>query len=310
MRFGIPTQVIDQRLIKDAAGDRHALTIDPVQPQSLATVFENDDFSTRRVDQPDSIAHYIVVNTARVPGLLHRRAIAAALDRAQIRTIAGGSYAGELSDGVVKPDLVLDYSRTGMWTGLLGKPIPAHEDPQYAESLLKQAERPLGTLQYDYPKTPTNDKLAASVVASLGRAGIEVRPNPIDYDDYLGVIFDPDAQGHLGQLAWGPDWPNASTIIPELFTPAGGFNLSRVEDPDFTENVRRALAETDRAAQASMWKELHRYAMARAWVVPTLHSRMQRLAGSGVRAASGKDHRPYLWPPYGAWPYPDLYLDR
>ncbi len=57
-----------------------------------------------------------------------------------------------------------------------------------------------------------------------------------------------------------------------------------------------------------MWKELHRRAMAQVWVVPTLFLRQQRLAGSRVRTASGDHHRPYLWSPYGAWPYPDLYI--
>ena len=95
-----------------------------------------------------------------------------------------------------------------------------------------------------------------------------------------------------------------------LFTPGGGFNLSRVDDPEFTDDVQRALAETDREAQASLWKELHRYAMSQAWVVPTLYSRSQRLVGSNVRAAAGKNDRVYFWMPYGAWPYADLYIDQ
>jgi peptide/nickel transport system substrate-binding protein len=309
VRFGISSSVIDHRMIKDSGADRHAVTIDAVQPQSLATVFEDERFRMRRIDQADPYAHYLVVNTARIPDLFHRRAIAAALDRAQLRTIAGGRYAGELSDGVVKPDLVIDHAATGLWTGLLGESVPAQGNPGYARELLDQADSSLGTLQYDYPQTTTNDKLAASVVASLGRAGIEVRPNPIGYDQYIGVIFDPAAEGHLAQLSWGPDWPNASTIIPELFTPSGGFNLSQVDDPEFSDDVQRALAETDREAQASLWKELHRYAMSQAWVVPTLYSRNQRLVGSRIRAAAGKNERVYLWMPYGAWPYADLYIE-
>ena len=49
---------------------------------------------------------------------------------------------------------------------------------------------------------------------------------------------------------WGPDWPNASTVIPELFTEAGGFNLSQVKDKAFAAKVQEAKINTDRAAQS------------------------------------------------------------
>jgi hypothetical protein len=44
------------------------------------------------------------------------------------------------------------------------------------------------------------------------------------------------------------------------------------------------------------------------WVVPTRFGREQRLAGSKVKAASGKDGQVYIWAPYGSWSYGDLYV--
>ncbi len=55
VRFGISSSVIDHRMIKDSGADRHAVTIDPVEPQSLATVFEDDRFRMRRIDQADPV---------------------------------------------------------------------------------------------------------------------------------------------------------------------------------------------------------------------------------------------------------------
>ena len=48
--------------------------------------------------------------------------------------------------------------------------------------------------------------------------------------------------------------------------------------------------------------------MANVWVIPTRFGRDQRLAGSNVGSASGKDGHVYLWAPFGSWPYADLYV--
>ena len=102
----------------------------------------------------------------------------------------------------------------------------------------------------------------------------------------------------------------ASTVIPELFTPSGGFNLSRADDKAFNAKVEQAKAETDRQAQAELWKELNKEAMAQVWVVSTRFQKEQRRAGSKVKAASGKDGQVYIWAPYGSWSYADLHVER
>ncbi len=61
-----------------------------------------------------------------MPNLKHRQAIAAALDREALRTNAGGAYAGDFADGVVKPNIGIDYAPTGLWDGLLGAADPGH----------------------------------------------------------------------------------------------------------------------------------------------------------------------------------------
>jgi peptide/nickel transport system substrate-binding protein len=310
VKFGLEASVIDQRMIQDSGADQQTLTPDPIEPASLATVFGDDRFADRRTNELDPYVRYIVVNVDRVPNLEHRKAIAAAMDRAQLRTIAGGEYAGDLADGVIKPNLPKDYAPSGMWESLLGQAIPDNGDPEYAKQLIEQAGEPMPTLQYDYPQTPTNDKSAAALVASLGKAGIKVKPNPIEAGQFYGIVFDPEKEGHLVAAGWGPDWSNASTVIPELFTPSGGFNLSRANDKAFNAKVEEARAETDRDAQAELWKELNKEAMANVWVVPTRFGREQRLAGSKVKSASGEDGQVYIWAPYGSWPYGDLYVEQ
>jgi peptide/nickel transport system substrate-binding protein len=309
VKFGLDASVIDQRMIQDSGEDQTALTLgDTVQPQSLATVFGDDRFAERRTNELDPFVEYFAVNTQKVPNLEQRKAIAVAVDRAQDRTIAGGEFAGDLADGVIKPNLPADYEPSGIWEGLLGQPIPDTGDPEYAKQLIEQSGEPMPTIRYDYPQTPTRDKQAAAVVASLGEAGIKVRPNPIEAGQFYGIVLDPAKAGELIWSGWGPDWANASTIIPELFTPGGGFNLSLADDPEFNAKSDEAKATSDREAQSVLWKELNKEAMANAWAVPLRFRKDQRLAGSKVKAASGEGGQIYLWAPFGSWSYGDLYV--
>ncbi len=309
-KFGLEASVIDQRMIQDSGADQQTITADPIEPASLATVFGSDRFADRRVNELDPYVRYYCINVSKVPNLDQRKAIAAALDREQLRTIAGGEYAGDLADGVIKPNLPADYAPSGMWTDLLGANIPDTGDPEYAKQLIQKSGQPMKTIQFDYPQTPTNDKAAAAVVSSLGKAGIKVKPNPIEAGQYYGIVFDPDKAGDLISAGWGPDWPNASTVIPELFTPSGGFDLSQADDKAFNQKSDEAKGLTDRAAQGEAWKALNKEAMANVWVVPTRFGREQRLAGSKVKAASGKSGQVYLWAPYGSWSYADLYVEK
>jgi peptide/nickel transport system substrate-binding protein len=311
VRFGLDSSVLDQRLIKDADDDVFAVPLDSgLDATNLSTVFDSDKFADRRVDALDPYVHYIAINASAIPNLLHRRAIATAINRAQLRTLAGGRYGGELADGVVKPNLPLDYAASGIWEGLLGRPVPDNGNPEYAKQLIDSSGGELTPLRLDYPKSEANDKAAASIVDALGRADIDVTPNSIPYEQFYAAVTDPTSVGDLVLSAWGPDWPNASTVIPVLFTPTGGFDISQADDSTFNDMVAAAQALTDRTAQAEQWKALNRLAMSQAWVVPIRFARMQRLAGSHVKTAAGRGGHVYIWSPYGAWPYGDMFLSH
>lgn len=311
VKFGLDPSVIDQRLIQDSGPDQQTTTLgDSVGSANLAAVFKDDRFADRRVDEFDAYSYYYAVNTSKLPNLKHRQAIAVALDRAQIRTIAGGSFGGDLADGVVKPNLPDDYAPSEMWTGLLGQEVPDTGDPEFAKKLIEESGEPMPTIQFDYGDTPERGKEAASMVASLAKAGIKVKPNPIEVGQYYSIVFDPDKAGHIMWSGWGPDWPNASTVVPELFTPAGGFNLSQVDDKAFNEKVQAAKENTDRAAQAEAWKTLNKEAMLNVWAIPTVFGRSQGLAGSKVKSATGENGNVYYWAPFTSWPYADMYVEK
>ena len=308
VKFGLDQSVIDQRMIQNAGADQQAFMRESLLASDLATVFNDNAFEPRRVQNFSPYVIYRCINVEKVPNLKHRQAIAVALDRAQLQQIAGGKYAGDLADGVIKPNLALDYAPSGMWTGLLGKEIPDAGDPEYAKQLITESGEPMPTITYSYSQNPDADKGAAAIKASLEKAGIKVKLNPIEASAYYTTIFDKSRATELMNNGWGPDWPNASTVIPPIFTEKGGWDVSRVNDKAYNAKVDAALSETDRTKQAELWKALNKEAMAQVWVVPTLFENDQRLAGSKVKTASGKDGQMYIGGAAGNWPYHDMYV--
>jgi peptide/nickel transport system substrate-binding protein len=243
------------------------------------------------------------VNVQKVPNVKIRQAMAVALDRQALRLNAGGAFAGDLADGVIKPNIGQDYAPTGMWTDMFGQAVPDNGDPELAKKLIQDSGEAAPTVQYDYPQTPTNDKSAAIVKDSLEKAGFTVKPNPIEPGVYYSVVFDPKKAGEFGSGGWGADWPNASTVIPPLFTQKGGWDLSEVDDPDFNAQVEDAQTELDRAAQAKKWQDLNKLAMQNVYVIPTRFGLTQTIAGDKVQPT-------YQWPAYGSWPYAEMYVTQ
>jgi peptide/nickel transport system substrate-binding protein len=311
VNFKLDPGAVDQRLIADAGADQAAATHgDPVQPQNLATIFETTGdnqakakFQGRAFNDYDVYVRYYAINMKKVPVLEHRKAIVAAADREGLRRIAGGNFAGDLADGIVKPNIGDAYQPTGMFDTLLGKQIGPNGDPEYAKQLIQQSGKPMPPITLDYAKTPVNDKAAALLQSSLAKAGITIKLNPLQPGTYYGIVLDPKKQNEITQSGWGADWPNASTVIPELLTPVGGFNLSRYDDKAFTDKVIAARGEADPAKQATLWAELSKEAMAQAPVIPTRFGKVQYLTGSKVGNA-------YIWGPYGSLPYAVLYVKK
>jgi peptide/nickel transport system substrate-binding protein len=307
VKLGLSQSVIDQRMISDSGDDQKAFMREPLLSTDLPTVFNDNKFADRRTNTKSPFASYKPINVTKVPNLKQRQAIMVAMDRASLLQIAGGSYAGELGDGLVMPSLAQYYAPTGAWTGLLGKTIPATGDPAYAKQLIQESGAPMKTITYAYGQNPTSDKSAASIKASLEKAGIKVKLEPIENSAYYTAMFDKSRAGDVMSTGWSPDWPSASTVIPDLFTPGGGWDLSYVDDKAFNTKVDAALAELDKAKAAAMWKDLNKFAVQQAWAVPTLFGRDQRLAGSKVKVASGKDGQMYV-SGYGSWSYVDMYV--
>ncbi len=301
VNFGIDPKVLDQRLMAGAGNDAFALQYGGVQPENLATIFKdpetpNPDFVNKAVSGFDPYTRYYWINVQKVKNPKIRQAMAVALDRDAIRTNQGGAFVGSYADGAIKPNIGQDYAPTGLWDSYFGQPVPDSGDPELAKKLIAESGEAAPTVVFNFADTPTNQKTAAIVIESLGKAGITVTPAPLEPGQYYSIVFDPEKAGDFGTGGWGADWPNASTVIPPLFTQEGGWDLSQVEDADFNAAVKAAQAELDRGKQATMWQALNKQAAEEMWVIPTFFGLSQTLAG-------GKVGPVYRWPAYGSWPY-------
>lgn len=305
--FGLDPKVIDQRLMQSSGNDQYAMIYGSVQPENLPTIFKdantaNDQYAGRAISGMDVYARYYWIDVTKVKNVKIRQAMAVALDRASLLKNFGGQYYGTYADGLIKPTVGLDYQPTNLWSSLLGQQIPDGGDVNFAKQLISQSGEAAPTLTFDFPNTPTRQKEAAIVQSSLQAAGFTIKLNPIESGKYYSTVFG-DSAHEFGTGGWGADWPNASTVIPPLLTKKGGWDLSRVDDPQFNAKVAAALAETDRTKQSADWQALNVEADQNMWIIPTFFGLTQRLAGTKVGQI-------YLWGPYSSWPYGDMYVKQ
>lgn len=309
--FGIDPKIMDQRLMASNGPDATALMYGNVQPENLATIFQdpqtvNPQYQGRAWSAFDPYSIYYFINVQKVKNEKVRQAMAVALDRQALLLNAGGQFAGVLADGVIKPNIGQDYAETGWATDLFGEAIPPEGNPDLAKKLIQESGASAADLSigFNYATSPVNEQAAAIVKSSLEKAGFKVTPKPLEPGSYYSVVFDPEKAAETGTGGWGPDWPNASTVIPPLFTQEGGWDLSQVDDPAFNQKVKDAQTELDRATQAKMWQDLNKEAMQHAWVIPTRFNTAQVIAGNKL---GGVD---YQWPPYGSWDYSQIYVKQ
>jgi peptide/nickel transport system substrate-binding protein len=310
INFGLDLKLIDQRLMQSTGNDAFAVDYTAIQPENLTTIFSDShtaqaQFVDRAFSDFDPYTLYYWINQATVPNLNIRQALAAALNREAIRVNLGGEFIGDFADGAIKPNIGKDYAPTGFWETGLGQAIPDAGDPEYAKTLIAQSGEAAPTLTYDYSQTPVGDKNAAIIQQSLQAAGFTIKLNPIDPAHYYSTIFDNERKHDFGAGGWGADWPNASTVIPPLYTTEGGWDLSNVDDtsgiPDWNAQVKDAQTTIDRTAQTAKWQALNKAAVEQVWIVPSFFELAQNMAGANVGGL-------YRWAAYGSWPYAQLYV--
>lgn len=300
------------------------------------------DFTGRVYNAYDPYVSYIAFNLKQFNCLPLRKAMLYALDRKAILDFNGGSgLVGDYGDGAVKPSMGADYapvkfdSSFGDFSGATTGSATVTVNPK-TKKTTTTIDPGTGSFAaaYKWMQTAKADKSAGcksavakatstdglvfergretaggrAVIAiyqsSMGRIGVNLKPrwNATGYyPRVLGTTWDAD----MGSAGWGPDWANASTVLPELFGKDGGFNVNKTwydsKYSSFASLLKSANGATNRATQAGFWQKMNQYAMDQAWIIPTFFTKTQRMWGSNIGGN-------YQWAPYGSYAYNDIYL--
>jgi peptide/nickel transport system substrate-binding protein len=315
--IGLDPDVVDGRFMQPSGDDVFALQYGNVQPQNFTTFFTDaktakSDFAGRALTGLSPYSAYWWININKVPNVKIRQAMAVAIDRDAIRAASGGEFYGDFADGLVNPTIGADFAKTGWETDLFGAPIPPTGNTDLAKQLIAESGEAAPTLTFDYGKSTAGDQRASIMKSSLEKAGFTINLNPIA-SGYYATIGDPKLQHDFGASGWGPDWPNASTVIGPLLTGATEFNnqsdysgITLANSPEWYAAVSAALSDTDRASQAKRWQDLNKQAAQLAYYVPNVFLLDQRVAVTKVTTVDGI----YRWPSYCSWPYAQIYVKQ
>jgi peptide/nickel transport system substrate-binding protein len=315
MKFGVSEDVRDQIFLKDT--QKNAINYDAMQLQNNISFWGSAASKTRGLNVYDPYTSYAAYNVSKghLDCLEVRKALFFAYPYDAIIKLNGGAdLYGTPGDNAIKPNEGIDYAKTT--SHINDANFKSAGNPAYSKQLLEQAKTKCPAtyakatsaskgITIDTGDTASAKKVAAIITPAMKAAGIVVKYNYIPSGSYYSTIQDNTKQGDISGAGWGPDWANASTVIPPLFLKDGGFDLSQNWNdpayPAFKVLADKANATLDRAAQAKAWQVAAEYAMAQYWLGPVSFTKQQLSWGSGV---GGVD----FWAPQGTFLFPALYV--
>ena len=315
VRFGIAEDVRDAIMLEDQIPNTASL--DALQPANIRAFFADSKKAKQRFNVYDPYVRYAAMNVSKghMDCLDVRKAVFFSINTQALIDLSGGrEFYGDPGDNPVKPVLGLDYKKT---TGNIHDPnwkITGNAD--YAKSLLEKAKtscpdaydratNPAKGITWDIANTATNQKASVLIIDAMKAAGFNIKFNFIPSGQYYSTVMNTAKQNDISSAGWGADWANASTVIPELFTKEGGFNLSQnwndAAYAAFKKKSDATKVETNRAKQAKGWQELSQYVMDQYWIIRPVFSKGQEVWGSKVGGV-------YYWEPQGNFGFGGMYV--
>ncbi|NCZ85473.1 MAG: hypothetical protein EBY94_07405 [Burkholderiaceae bacterium] len=311
--YGMDEEVIDQLMLEDTIPT--AINFGGPLPTNRDKFFQNDKFKNRRMNNSDPYARYYAFNLKKMPCLEVRAAMYYAWPIKALLDYAGGpDYAGSYATGAISPLVALDYAPTKV-VGPGSADFKPEGNYTKAQSLLDAAKTKCPDnykkatdtgITLDVRQSVTLNDTIPIIEASMAKVGIKVKWNIISAG-YYSTVMNPAKQNDMSASGWGADWANASTVIPELFTSSGGFNLTQnSDDPNykaFEARVDAAMKVTDRKKQAALWKALDKEAAGYFWHLPTTFGKAQEVWGSALQNV-------FFWVPQGNPAYGKIWIKQ
>lgn len=230
-----------------------------------------------------------------------RHALQYAVDKAAIVQQWGGPTVAEPVGGIFGLG-VLGYHNFDLY------PSPDSKgDPEKAKALLAEAGFPDGiTLKMPYRNKDLEVATAATIQASMARAGIKLELTPVTAADYYSKFMTNPANTKGGNwdiapVGWTPDWVGgaARSVFQPQFTFDGThqtYNYTDYNNPKANELATQAINATTPEETGKLWAQVDETVMTDAPVVPLIANKNPRYRSEAV-----KNYLPYALGVEGDW---------
>ncbi|MEU0054358.1 ABC transporter substrate-binding protein [Streptomyces sp. NPDC006309] len=290
VRSGLDSSVINQRLSASQGTDSAAVTTDTnLGPAELAKVTGDKKLAARVGTGHFGYTDYIAFNPRVKPfdDPRVRQAISYAIDRSSVVNAAGGSALAEPATTFLPNQKSFGYTPYD--------PFPAGRtgNPAKARQLLAQAGHKNGltvTLTHSNNKDfETSPEIATALQDALKKAGITVRLQGLEDNDYRDKIHSVKTEPGFFLAHWGADWPSGGPFLAPIFDgrqiveDGANFNTGLLDDKSVNDEIDRINKLTDLTAAAARWGALDKKIGGKALIVPLFHPVYKRLYGSDVK---------------------------
>ncbi|MGW5660299.1 ABC transporter substrate-binding protein [Streptomyces sp. NPDC003758] len=290
VRSGLDSSVINQRLSASQGADAAAVTTDTnLGPAELAKVTGDKELAARVGTGHFGYTNYIAFNPTIKPfdNVKVRQAISYAIDRSSVINAAGGSSLAEPATTFLPDQKSFGYTPYDPF------PAGATGNPAKAEELLKEAGYANGltiTLTHSNDKNfETSPEIATAVQDALKKAGITVKLQGLENNDYKNKIHGVTTEPGLFLAHWGADWPSGGPFLAPIFDgrqivkDGANFNTGLLNDKSVNAEIDAINKLTDLDAAAERWGALDKKIGEQALVVPLFHPVYKRLYGKDVK---------------------------
>ncbi|NUP38002.1 MAG: ABC transporter substrate-binding protein [Streptomyces sp.] len=290
VKSGLDSSVINQRLSASQGADAAAVTTDTnLGPAELAKVTGDKELASRVGTGHFGQTDYIAFNPTVKPfnDVKVRQAISYAIDRSSVINAAGGSALAEAATTYLPNQKSFGYTPYDLFpAGRTGNPAKAKE-------LLKEAGHPNGltvTLTHSNAKNfETSPEVATAVQDALKNAGITVKLQGLEDNDYSDKIHNVKTEPGFFLTHWGADWPSGGPFLAPIFDgrqivkDGANFNTGLLNDKSVNAEIDAINKLTDLDAAAKRWGALDKKIGEQALTVPLFHPVYKRLVGQDIR---------------------------
>jgi peptide/nickel transport system substrate-binding protein len=290
VRSGLDSSVINQRLSASQGADAASVTTDTnLGPAELAKVSGDKELAARVGTGHFGYTNYIAFNPKIKPfdDIKVREAISYAIDRTSVVNAAGGSALAEPATTYLPNQKSFGYTPYDHF------PAGASGNPAKAKELLKEAGHPNGltvTLTHSNSKDfETSPEIATAIQDALKKAGITVKLDGLEDNDYSDTIHDVNKEPGFFLAHWGADWPSGGPFLAPIFDgrqivkDGANFNTGFLDDKTVNAEIDAINKLTDLDAAAKRWGALDEKIGERALTVPLFHPVYKRLYGKDVK---------------------------